>query len=548
MKYYLNLFIPKYKAFLVYTSRLFLTILNNLGEYTEDIINWIPKELPLYVHILISFNPNDDKGQKLSNYVTKHFGKNNTLKIHSLLLQMQANDFLKRFVENTIQHDVNEVLVNSLTSYSKDILAKSLSSLNPLLCKILFKYFQHVLSFKTFQQLLRSEDQHSELYNSLNFKQLIEKILISLEKKFGDVLVKRALGYIGAYQYCGGITENELLDLLSLDDAVLSSINSDFLEYKCVPEHSWISLKASLCDIDCLLEVHNPGGYRCILFKHGVFYEAINDRYFQQRDKAPSYHKSIFNYYSNKHESSKILQAIKQPVDLNDSERNVRVPNLRRLHLFAYHLSLSAPTVDIIKNEIVFNYMYLESKLKYMGYESLIDDFNLFLSSTAEFSAALQVDSEIKYFLEFLDLCISSFRVIPAQLYSQLMGRLSLSVAASKDVKQAPGAENDQKSQESQFNFIKMLFNESKKLVESRRNSYFWPNSSFMIQPGLMTCDLLKGFLSNIATLTSTNDGSKVLTFETNGVCKLWDLRTQKLLKTLYKIKDIAKHVSILLI
>jgi hypothetical protein len=511
-------------------------------------INWIPKELPTYVHIVISLNPNDDKGVKLSNYMIKHFGKNNSLKIHSLLLQMQATEFIQEFVELSIRNkdlgNLNQELVNSLVSYLKEILNKSISSLIPLFCKILFKYFEYVLSFKSFQQIY-SDSSNSELFTSLNYKIILERVYGMLERKNGDVLVKRALGYIGAFQYCGGITENELLDLLSLDEAVLSSINAESLMYKCIPEYYWISLKTTLMDLNFLTEVHSPGGYRCILFKHSIYYETINDRYFMQRDKAPSYHKAIFNYYSNKHGSIKVLQAIKQPVDqtLVENGQNKKIANLRRLSLFAYHLSLSAPTVDMIKDEIFFNYIYLESKLKYMGYEALIDDLNLFLASTAEFALTLQADVEMKIFLEFLELSLNSFRVIPAQLYSQLIGRLGQSILAKEEKK--PGGEGEQKSTEAQLVFIRKLINESKKIIESRNNNSFLPTSLFMIQPGQMSCDLLKGFLSNIAAITCTTDGGKLLTFETNGLCKLWDLRSQKLLKTLYRIKDFVKHVSI---
>ena len=346
--------------------------LHILGDYTEDIINWIPKELPPYVRIVLSFNHSNEKGQKLSNYVTKNFGKNNTIQLFSILLQIQNSDknLMQKFIESSTKNqnrgNLSEDLVVSLMNFFTDIINRCLSSLNPLLCKMLLKYYEHVITFKTFQQL-RAEpfDPNSDLYTCLNFKVLLDRIFSMLERKYGDVLVRRALGYIGAFHYCGGCTENELLDLLSLDDSVLASINSESLPYKCVPEIYWITLKAILVNLDFLLEAYNPGGYLCILFKHTLIYEAIYDRYFMQRDKAASYHKAILNYYSNKHERINILQAIKQPIEqtiiLNEQKR-IKIPNMRRLNLFGFHLSLSAPTVDCIKEELMFNYKYLESK------------------------------------------------------------------------------------------------------------------------------------------------------------------------------------------
>ncbi len=514
-------------------------------------MDWIPNELPPHVHIIISLNPIDEKGVKLNNYIKKHFGKNNTINIEPFMLQKQAEideNLIRNFVETSIsnryQETLSENLVDALTCYLKEIHERSLSTLNPLFCNILLKYLDHSLSYRTFYNLsLEPLDVNSELYHSLEFKNILERFYTFLERKHGDVFVKRTLGYIAAYQFCGGCTENELIDLLSLDDAVLSSVSTDLFTYKCVPEFYWLALKSILFDFDFLLEVHNSGGYRCLVFKHSIFYETVNDRYFQQRDKATSYFKTIVNYYLNKHGSVNTMQAMKQPMEqmvaLNG--KKIKTANIRRLDLLAYHLSQSGPSNEIVKDELMFNYLFLKAKLTYAGYECLIDDFKLMLGLNSDFSLALQADSEVKLFLEFLNLSEAAFRMAPEQLYSQLMGRMTPILAAAVGEVKAPGCEI---KPENQFNFLKKLMNESKKCVELTDNYCFLPNSSFMLQPDSITCEFLNGFLSNISTVATTQDGKKLVTFEMDGVCKLWDLHSRKLMKTFYKIKDMAKQVS----
>lgn len=478
-------------------------------------------------------------------------------------------NLLRKYIEQifnqqngTHQRYMSENIIKTFINLYKEISQRIPSSLNPLYCRILFKYIEQAITLKSFTQLNpEGNNVISELYTLTNLKLLLDKYYSYLERKHGDVFVKRVIGYLAAFYYCGGCTENELIDLLSLDDSVLSSVNSsnsEFILYKYVAESHWLALKSSLIEFKIIQEVHNTGGYRCITFKNAVFYDVASDRYFLQRDKSVSYFKQIVNYYLNKHGNMKSVQALKQPWERNYN--GVYIANIRRLNHLVYHISQSSPTLDMLKQEIFFNYLYLKNKLKYTSFESLIDDFNLILNNTsADYSLQLQNDNEIKLFLEFLMLSENALRITPSQLYSQLMGRLSNILAASNEQRkqqqqpQAPvdGESGSKQQSENVYQYIKNLINESTKYAIEVDENYcpaFLPTSSFLIQPNNMPCDLLKGFDDNIAALACTSDGTKVVTFEISGVCKLWDLKNMKLMKTLYKINDVPKQVKLLAI
>ena len=52
----------------------------------------------------------------------------------------------------------------------------------------------------------------------------INKVFFDLEKKYGRLFVSKALGYLTLGM--GGLTESELLEALSMDDAVLDEVNN----------------------------------------------------------------------------------------------------------------------------------------------------------------------------------------------------------------------------------------------------------------------------------------------------------------------------------
>ena len=110
-----------------------------------------------------------------------------------------------------------------------------------------------------------------------------------MERDFGEPLIRRTLGYITASK--SGISENEMGDLLSLDEAVMDDLCAHYhLSVRRLPTNHWVRIRNELGDY--LKETHAEGKI-LLSWTYTQFRDAATERYLNQRDKAPSYHKAM---------------------------------------------------------------------------------------------------------------------------------------------------------------------------------------------------------------------------------------------------------------
>ena len=84
-------------------------------------------------------------------------------------------------------------------------------------------------------------------------------------------------------------------DLLSLDDAVMDEVNNIYRPSKHrLPPLLWARL---LEDVSDLLMEHAADNVKTLRWAHSQFQEAAKERYLDQRDKAPAYHKAMAEYF-----------------------------------------------------------------------------------------------------------------------------------------------------------------------------------------------------------------------------------------------------------
>ena len=84
-------------------------------------------------------------------------------------------------------------------------------------------------------------------------------------------------------------------DLLSLDDAVMDEVHSIYRPSKRrLPPLLWARL---LDDVSDLVAEYAADGVKTVRWAHSHFQEAARERYLDQRDKAPSYHKALAEYF-----------------------------------------------------------------------------------------------------------------------------------------------------------------------------------------------------------------------------------------------------------
>jgi len=118
----------------------------------------------------------------------------------------------------------------------------------------------------------KSSDSIDNLRLEPTVRGVINQILDGLERDFGRVLTRAALGLITYAR--SGVSDSEMQDLLSLDDDVLNSVfQYSTLETKRLPLHVWLRLRSALAG----LVVEREWG--CVVWYHRQLKETAEGRY-----------------------------------------------------------------------------------------------------------------------------------------------------------------------------------------------------------------------------------------------------------------------------
>jgi hypothetical protein len=166
-----------------------------------------------------------------------------------------------------------------------------------------------------------------------------------------------------------------------------------------------------------------------------------------------------------------------------------------------------------------------------------------------DLSSILTTDKELKTYIEFLNISESALKQNPSQVCSQLVNRFSViapPVAPANKNRQSESVTPNQNKE--RFDNLKMMVYDSMDYAQAINQRDYHPtilsNHSLSLHPEASPTVILKGNLDPIADFAVTYDGLKMITFEINGICKLWDLKKQQLVKVFYSINDIVRQVS----
>lgn len=238
---------------------------------------WLPAELPPNVHIIISTVSDESLdclpcARKLLNGHDKSF-----LEIPKLPEEC-AMKMVTRWLgkaQRRLTEDQTKVLVNAFSKCPYPLFLKI------IVCEALtWTSYANPESIKLGETVKQA--------STLKFGRL--------ERDHGEALIRRALGYISASR--NGVSVTELEDLLSLDEAVMDEIVATHKPpRRRIPCLLWTRLKM---DLDGLITEVRADGTKTITWAHQQIRDAADDRYLQQRDKAPSYHKALADYFLGK--------------------------------------------------------------------------------------------------------------------------------------------------------------------------------------------------------------------------------------------------------
>ncbi len=180
---------------------------------------------------------------------------------------------------------------------------------------------------------------------------ILRQLLDRLESEHGPALVRRALGLLAASR--DGLSEGEMLDLLSGDGAVLGEVGrrmpkSPPTEGR-LPPILWARLHA---DLEPYLNERRSEGRVLLGFYHRQLTEAVTARYMSGEDAA-GMHRYLAEYFAA------------QPLDLVDGARSVA--NTRKLHELSYQQAYGGCWDDLYAT--LTDFRFLQRKIEAIGVE-----------------------------------------------------------------------------------------------------------------------------------------------------------------------------------
>ncbi|XP_070200834.1 NACHT and WD repeat domain-containing protein 2-like isoform X2 [Littorina saxatilis] len=466
-------------------------------------MTWLPRDLPEHVKIIVSTLP-EDKFECLPSLKKLLSGKDDCFVEVPELPEVDAAAMVNHWLHTGGR---------CLTTHQSDVLMTTFAKCPvPLFLKIAYN---ETLQWKSY-----SKPDMCKLADGV--KKLGTLRFARLERDHGEPLVRRALGYITAGRH--GVTISELEDLLSLDDAVMDEVDNIYRPSKRrLPPLLWMRL---LEDVSDLVTEYAADNVKTVRWAHSQFHEAAKERYLDQRDKAPSYHKALAEYfmgtwagkpkpYTGNERGADRLVAPQdfyvEPEDSNHDGRD-RTFNLRKINELPYHLLHAQLLVDL-KHEALLNFEWILAKLCGTSLRDLLDEYSMVIQTNPD-------DPELKLVSDTLHLSGPALRQEPRQLASQLVGRLDGVI--TRDAPRAPGDPRK--------------YPNLQKLLDAAKDSSvpaLIPSMECLTPPGGILFDLLSGHTNEITAVTLTSDGMRALTSSLDDTIKLWDLRSGRVVKTL---------------
>ena len=217
-------------------------------------------------------------------------------------------------------------------------------------------------------------------------------------------------------------------DLLSLDDAVMDEVTGRMSPpLRRLPAVCWLRLVAALRGY--LSETHADG---CVTLRwaHLQFAQAADGRYLKQRDKAPSYHKALAEYFSSVwadrpkpyagNEAGRRRYVAAQPLYRDEppggwggsSGSGGRRYNLRRLNELPHHLLHSQQAAQL-KQTCLCSFEFVLAKISGCSLRAFV----------ADLQAALQAepaDADLRLLSDTLQLSSQALARDPRQLATQV--------------------------------------------------------------------------------------------------------------------------------
>ena len=395
-------------------------------------------------------------------------------------------------------------------------------------------------------------------------RQMFERL--SKPENHGQILVSRSLGYLSAAK--NGLTEDEILDILALDDEVFSLTKRFHLptEEK-LPVAIWSRL---YFDLEPYLTEKSADGTSLLAFYHTQLSEVVNEEFLSENVKM-NRNKLIAEYFQNQ--------------ELSSYKNGEQVYNIRKVSEQPYQESYGELWDELEKT--ICDLRFVEAKCAVGMTYDLIEDYNLALDlhPNAQEEKQKRMENEehvnkyIKDLIAFSEGKISKLDVIHSvkpwrknvafkelieteKIKNDNIGRIINNPKPLDNVKSFSNFVNSQSHKLSEFaaypNFcLQLAYNSAnsgpvaenaniiikgdtqRKLILSDKN---WCPE---YKPDLLRMKTLVGHTGIINAVAVTLDGKKAISGSTDKTVRVWDLETGKLLKTLLGHNESITSVAV---
>ena len=335
---------------------------------------WMPTALPANMKLIISTLPSEN--DILANIKKKlpatNSGSSSFLEIPPLP-QSTGKEITEVFLKMKQRKVTEQQMGLLLTTFAK--------CANPLYLKLLLDEAVQWGSYSPVEDLVHTL--------APSVRAAINVLFDRLEKKFGEVLIKGALGYITVG--LNGVSDIELEDALSCDDTVLDDVyafhDPPIPGIVRIPSVMWARIRY---DIGGYLVERLSEGKITLFWYHRQFLEAARDRYADEKNK-PSLHKTMYEIYVAESGVKKdiFLSKRKKLIPLADRQvtpQPMYPDNLRKLKCLTHHLIQASSSLDssIAKGKVFCNLRFLCTKISALSANAVASDMEEYLKITPD--------------------------------------------------------------------------------------------------------------------------------------------------------------------
>ncbi|XP_068711765.1 NACHT domain- and WD repeat-containing protein 1-like isoform X2 [Montipora foliosa] len=482
---------------------IFLDSLDQFGlEDNARQLIWFPLVLPDHVKLIVSTLP--DNEYECFPILQSLLGEDNFVEVPKLP-EKDAFQILRNWLS---------VAGRTLSPSQESIVTEALQKCSlPIFIRVAF---DEALRWKSYSL-------PSETVLQDTVRGAVNALFERVEIQHGRLLVQHTLAYITASK--SGLTSTEIEDLLSCDDQVLDDVYQYWTPpIRRIPPLLEVRIKNDLAGY---LIDRGADGASVITWYHRQFIEAARDRYLSSEEERIHTHQGLSDYFLGvwangrkkpyKTTRGENLEADRfvpnQPWTFDDgkSSKKLRNFNYRKISELPFHLVL-CKDLETLKKEVLCNFSFLLSCLEAYSLRDLMDDF--------DFALQRIFDKDIQLVKETLQLSTFALLQHPAQLSSQLLGRIPT------------GNESD---------IISSLLHQAR----NSRLSSLLPSTVCLTSPGGPLIHSMSGHQLPISALSSSADGKLIASASFDSTCTVWNVYSGRLVRTLEGVGEDVWFVAI---